>query len=533
LAALRYDLAVFGSGFGGALLGMVARRLGLSVLLIERGTHPRFAIGESTSPLANLLIEELSERYRLPALRPLATFGAWQRAYPEIAVGLKRGFTYYAHRAGEPFRPCADHTTQLLVAASPNDATADTHWFRADVDHFLLRQALDTGVDYRDRTQVTGLERRADGWRITAEREGKLWSVEAGLLIDATGPRGLLHRLLELPESAFEGYPPTQTLYSHFTEVKRTDEMEAFRIPQEESTPPYRPDDSALHHVFDGGWMWVLRFNNGITSAGFAITDDLAHELDLRPSPSEGQPFSGAWSRFLARFPSIGEQFADARPVRPFVYSPRLSFRAGAVSGDGWALLPSAAAFVDPLFSTGIALTLLGIERLGRILADHFGRPTLNAALRDYAEITHQEADHTAAYIAACYRAMPDFTCFTPMTMFYFAAASYSEVARRLDRRHLITRYLAADLPTITDGIRRCNALLSRSSEHSAPTVQFDLEGEVCQAIEAINVAGLCDSGRRNWYPVDLQDLVRNAAKLEMTAEQMRQTLATAPWAHL
>jgi FADH2 O2-dependent halogenase len=343
--------------------------------------------------------------------------------------------------------------------------------------------------------------------------------VEAGLLIDATGPRGLLHRLLELPESAFEGYPPTQTLYSHFTEVKRTDEMEAFRIPQEESTPPYRPDDSALHHVFDGGWMWVLRFDNGVTSAGFSL------DPEKFPLESAGSPEH--------EFPSIGEQFADARPVRPFVYSPRLSFRAGAVSGDGWALLPSAAAFVDPLFSTGIALTLLGIERLGRILADHFGRPTLNAALRDYAEITHQEADHTAAYIAACYRAMPDFTCFTPMTMFYFAAASYSEVARRLDRRHLITRYLAADLPTITDGIRRCNALLSRSSEHSAPTVQFDLEGEVCQAIEAINVAGLCDSGRRNWYPVDLQDLVRNAAKLEMTAEQMRQTLATAPWAHL
>ena len=49
-----FDLAILGSGFGGSLLAMAARRIGLSVLLLERGTHPRFAIGESTSPLCNL-----------------------------------------------------------------------------------------------------------------------------------------------------------------------------------------------------------------------------------------------------------------------------------------------------------------------------------------------------------------------------------------------------------------------------------------------------------------------------------------------
>ncbi|MBL8208921.1 MAG: NAD(P)-binding protein [Blastocatellia bacterium] len=46
-----FDLAIVGSGFSASLLAMIARRLGLSVMLIERGSHPRFAIGESTSPL--------------------------------------------------------------------------------------------------------------------------------------------------------------------------------------------------------------------------------------------------------------------------------------------------------------------------------------------------------------------------------------------------------------------------------------------------------------------------------------------------
>ncbi|HJN90557.1 MAG TPA: FAD-dependent oxidoreductase, partial [Verrucomicrobiota bacterium] len=41
----RADIAIVGGGFGGALMAMVARRLGRSVVLIERGNHPRFVIG--------------------------------------------------------------------------------------------------------------------------------------------------------------------------------------------------------------------------------------------------------------------------------------------------------------------------------------------------------------------------------------------------------------------------------------------------------------------------------------------------------
>src|SRR5438128_4533132 len=97
------DLAIIGSGFGGSLTAMVARRLGLSVLLLEQGTHPRFAIGESTSPLCNLLLEVLAQVYDLPRLLPFATYGTWKRAYPEVTVGLKRGFSFYQHARGREF----------------------------------------------------------------------------------------------------------------------------------------------------------------------------------------------------------------------------------------------------------------------------------------------------------------------------------------------------------------------------------------------------------------------------------------------
>ena len=66
-----FSVVIVGAGFGGALTAMVVRRLGLSCALVERGRHPRFAIGESTTPLTNLLLEELAADYDLPGLRPL------------------------------------------------------------------------------------------------------------------------------------------------------------------------------------------------------------------------------------------------------------------------------------------------------------------------------------------------------------------------------------------------------------------------------------------------------------------------------
>src|SRR5262249_4980826 len=90
VARLEVDVAVVGSGFSGSLTALCLRRVGRSVVLIERGRHPRFAIGESSTPLANLLIEELADRYRLPRIRPFSKWGTWQRMRPDVAVGLKR-----------------------------------------------------------------------------------------------------------------------------------------------------------------------------------------------------------------------------------------------------------------------------------------------------------------------------------------------------------------------------------------------------------------------------------------------------------
>src|SRR5882672_10378870 len=295
-----FDIAIVGSGFGGSLLAMIARRLGRSVALIERGRHPRFAIGESSTPLANLILEQLALRYDLPQVAPLAKWGTWQKTHPNIACGLKRGFTFYHHVAGQPWNNTPNHANELLVAASPRDEIADTHWYRPDFDHLLVRKAEELGVEFLDETSLSGARFSESGVELDAQRGGHSLTLRAKFVVDASGPRGFLHRALNLGETSFATLSPSQALYSHFEGVRRWDELHA-----SPDQSPYPADDAALHHVFDGGWIWVLRFNNGLTSAGVAATDTLANELRF----DEGEP---AWGRLLERLPSVREQFLGA-----------------------------------------------------------------------------------------------------------------------------------------------------------------------------------------------------------------------------
>ena len=149
----------------------------------------------------------------------------------------------------------------------------------------------------------------------------------------------------------------------------------------------------------------------------------------------------------------------------------------------------------------------------------------MDARLEEYGVVTLQEADATADFIGACYAAMPRFPVFAALSQFYFAAASYSEMARRLDRPHLVRRFLASGHAEFGASLR-CAAMQVRRG-----AVGPGFEAQVTDGIACLNVAGLADPRKRNWYGVDLTDVVRGAEKLGMTPDAMRAALRAAPWA--
>lgn len=508
---IHADIAIVGSGFSGALTALALRQQGLSVVLLERGRHPRFAIGESSTPLANLLLEELADRYDLPRLRPLSKFGTWRDTYPDVACGLKRGFSFFRHDLDLPFADDDDRGHQLLVAASPNQAIGDTHWYRPDFDHFLVREAQHAGAEYLDDTRLDAID--IDGSRgavVRGRRHDEPLIVHARFVIDASGPRGFLHHALGLAEHTPQWLPPTQGLYSHFRDVERWD-----RLQPSDAAPPYPVDDAAVHHVFPGGWIWILRFTNGITSAGAAVTEPLAEELRL-------QDGEAGWRRLLDRVPSVGAQFAASRAILPFVHAPRVAFRSRAVVGPCWALLPSAAGIVDPLLSTGFPLTLLGIHRLAALLGRGLDAPDRATALADYERQTIDELDATERLVAALYASMADFALFKRLSLLYFAAASFAETVRRLGRPQDARGFLLCEDPWFGPELRAC---ADTARQRPTGVDREALLARIDRAIAPVDVAGLADRSRRDWFPVLAADLLAAAPKLSTSQDELRQLL--------
>jgi FADH2 O2-dependent halogenase len=504
----RVQILVIGSGFAGSLMAMVARRLGFSTTLVERGKHPRFAIGESSTPLANLLLEEICTEYDLPNVRPLCKWGTWQRQRPQLACGLKRGFTFYHHTLDRAFAPDTKRQHQLLVGASPRNEIADTHWYRPDFDQYLAQQAHSSGVDYWDEVQLTDAQPEPGGMRLIGERCGEPAGFFADFVIDASGPRGFLHRTLKFPEKKFDALPPTQALFSHFVDVAPLPDC----FSANGTTPPYPPEDAAVHHVFDGGWIWVLKFNNGVTSAGIAATEAFAKTLELQ----SGAP---AWRKLLGQLPSLAESFGSARAVVPFVFQPRVAFQSQQVAGPNWVLLPSAAGVVDPLLSTGFPLTLLGVTRLAQILKLHWQRPSFSDAMNDYARLTELELETTARLVAALYATMRDFESFKMLTLLYFVAASFSEAARRLGKLQLAREFLLCQHPFFAPRLREaCELAHERGSRERAAK----LERIVYDAIRPFDVAGLSNRTRDPWYPALADDLIASRSKLSSSNDEVR-----------
>ncbi len=447
---LTTEIAILGSGFAGSLMALVLNRLGIEAILLDRQAHPRFAIGESTTPLSDMALRDIARAYDLPRIAPLAKYGTWLATYPHIMRGLKRGFSYFHLEEGRDFVPSAEHHNELLVAASTSDFDSDTHWLRADVDTFFAAEAAAAGIPLRQRCEITRLSGNDDRWTIECRHEDEPLTIDAAFLIDGSGDGCVLARALNISSEVQQLKTHSRALFAHFAGLRLWREMLAERNACL-ADHPFNCDRAAVHQVLDGAWMWQLRFDSDVVSAGFAI-DPRRHPLNEGLSPQD------EWEQWMARYPTLREQFASAQIVAPsggLRRSRRMQRLMAERAGANWVMLPHTAGFIDPLQSTGIAHSLFGIEKLGRIFRRHWktDRSGLAPALATYAEQIGREIRLIDTYISGCFDAMPRFDLFSAMCLTYFTATVACERRRQATARVEELLFLGAD-----DGRLECRA---------------------------------------------------------------------------
>jgi FADH2 O2-dependent halogenase len=349
------DVVILGSGLAGSVLAMALAAGGARVLVLDAGSHPRFAIGESTIPYTSMLTRIIAERYGIPELKWLSSFENVQSKI-STSCGIKRNFGFLYHRRGQ-----TQDVTECHELPLPKITYTENHFFRQDIDAWLLALAVRYGVTVRQRVRVTGFDFRDNGVTVTAD-SGETFLTR--FVVDASGFRSPLAAQLGLREEPPRLRHHSRSLFTHMMDV----------TPYEKTLPPgahgtHTPwSQGTLHHVFEGGWIWVIPFNNHARATNPLVSVGLS--LDPRIYPKPDGPPEREFNEVLSWFPSVARQFAGARAVREWVSTGRLQYSSRQTTGYRWCLTSHAAGFIDALFSRGMTNTLEIVNALAwRLLA--------------------------------------------------------------------------------------------------------------------------------------------------------------------
>jgi flavin-dependent dehydrogenase len=310
-----YDVIVIGGGPAGAAVATRLAQRGRRILLLEKEQFPRFHIGESLLPCAMPLIEQLGALPRLKAAGFLPKYAA---EFVTADGSLKRR---YAFRDG-------------IVPGAPSAYEVD----RSEFDQLLLENAAESGVTVQQGAQVIRFDlEKDDGVEVIARSEAGETSYRARMLVDASGQSSLLAGRLGLREMDQE--LKNFAVFSHFEGAGRSSGEE-------------EGDISVV--LVPGGWWWVIPLRNDRTSVGLVGPSRLL---------AGQKPDQAYFEARIAETPYVRDRLAGATRVAPVRSVSDYSYVSRKLAGDRFVLVGDAAAFIDPVFSTGVYLGMLGAFR--------------------------------------------------------------------------------------------------------------------------------------------------------------------------
>jgi FADH2-dependent halogenase len=313
--AWDYEIAVIGGGPGGSSAATALARRGHSVILLERDVFPRFHIGESQLPWSNEVFQALGVQEKIAAAGFVKKWGA-------SFLALDGGAEQYADFA------------QAVETPTPQTFQVP----RAQFDHLLLDHAASCGADVKQGSAVLDAEFAEDAATVSyAEKDGTRRQVRVAMVVDASGRTGFLARKF----GAHEADPVLRNVAVH---------AQYEGIPRRDGR---RAGDIRMLTRSDMGWIWLIPISETVISVGAVIPQGV-HRLETRPTPEE------TLDHYIKTSPGSRPLFQEARRITPARVDADYSYLGTRLSADRWVVIGDAAAFLDPIFSTGVLLAMQG-----------------------------------------------------------------------------------------------------------------------------------------------------------------------------
>jgi flavin-dependent dehydrogenase len=340
-----YDAIVIGGGPAGATAALKMRREGLSVLVLDRAEHPRFHIGESMLPRMMALMKELGLEERLAKVPQVEKFGAefaWAEE-PEKSMHFR------------------------FDGGLPVGCTYAFNIERSLMDDMLLRAAQDEGAVVREGVTVKDVPVLRDG---EVEVETSAGRFKGKWLVDASGQGSFLGKLLKtrrvIPNHRKIAF------FGHFRNVDRK---------------PMPVGGYPTIVMYKEGWFWMIPINSEVVSIGMVMDAEAAKKLPVKHDQAL------RWA--LPRVPHIARQLRNSQYPESNHILADFSYRCEPFAGPGYFLVGDAAVFVDPIFSTGACMAMMGGVRVAETVAKLVrGAKNVEALRRSYCGYVHNSSKH-------------------------------------------------------------------------------------------------------------------------------------------
>jgi flavin-dependent dehydrogenase len=317
----EFDVVVIGGGPGGsATAGLLAMR-GHRVLVIEREKFPRYHIGESLITGSIPTLEELGVWPRLDRMGYVRKYGGTLR------WGKNQGAWDFRFTEASNY----EHAYQVR---------------RADFDAVLLGRARELGAEVMEEATVKEPlfeGERAVGVRYVRKGDTTERTARCRLLVDASGQGHLLGRRLDLIDwhedlrniavwAYFEGC-------THYGGTRAGDTLT-------ENRP--------------SGWFWFIPLADKTVSIGYVTP--------IAEFQKAGKTLEELFLEQIGLSEEVRSLTGNARRVSGWRTIRDWSYTCRRFYGPGWALVGDAAAFIDPLLSTGVTLALRGSQGLAHAI---------------------------------------------------------------------------------------------------------------------------------------------------------------------
>lgn len=327
-----HDVIIVGGGPAGSTAASTLALAGRDVLLLEREVFPRYHIGESLVPAVRVVTDAIGVTEKLESSGFLRKYGA------RLLWGEDRT---------QPWSFTFLDVTKIEYVYEVK---------RAIFDNILLEHSRGLGVTAIEGARVTKPLFSGERCSGASYRHlGKDVEAHAPWVIDASGQRRL-----------FGG-----------NDVEWHEDLRNIAVWTYFQGGEFYPGKERGHILIENlppdGWLWLIPFSDSTHSVGFVGPTEVVAGTGRSPEDV-------FWEK-LGSSRDARRMLATARPVANFRTARDWSYTGHHFTGPGYALAGDAAAFIDPLFSSGVMLAMRSASSCARAIDAILTAPEREAEL--------------------------------------------------------------------------------------------------------------------------------------------------------